>query len=87
MDFFVVYCEENKTIFDFKAQHFISEKEINENCLLPSITFALKVTKFPHLFLCINHTGTLKTKKVKVEKITNNLDVQSLDENRLEVTW
>lgn len=88
MDFFVVYDESSKEVFDFKVQDFIEESEVNQNCLLPSIAFAIKVTKYPHLFLRIKHFGTLKPKKVKVDGFTTDIYSDAeVTEKRLEVSW
>lgn len=81
MEFYVVYCEQHKTVYDFSKNQFVSEKEITKGCLLPTITFALKVTKFPHLFLRINPTSKLHAKKVTVEKINKDNE----NEEKIEV--
>jgi hypothetical protein len=88
MEFYVVYDETANTVFDFKQQDFIDESNLNQNCILPSITFALKVTKHPYLFLRMNHIGTLKPKKVKVEGFTADVYSESeIIEKKLEVSW
>jgi hypothetical protein len=86
MSFFVVYDDESHTVYDFKENTFIDEKLVNQNCIMPSLTFALKVINFPYLFLRTNHTGKLIARKVKISNhITDNASDQ--EENKIEVSW
>lgn len=81
MELFVVLDEKDDKIYNFKKNEYVSQTELDQNCLLPSIGFAYKTMKYQHLFMKKPSENKLQIKQV--EETENGLAIKISKEQKV----
>lgn len=68
MKFFVLQNEKNKKVYDFYLHEFVEKEQINERCLLPTLSVALKIKKYEFMFVTNEDADNLFIKPVIFNK-------------------